>query len=252
MSKQGGKNKGRACEDQWYLSFDCATKSFAFALLRIREHPDVKARGDAIVKTLLSGDLPKSREMMRRLDEESRNCFALAGGGAADLAPGRNDKTIPTVERIRLVKEYLHTKVAQAMKGAEGCPPPDSPRLNVAVEFQMGPNSKSRTVAITLIAHFSRANVFLVGPAYKNKLWYPSRPDIRHCFFVQKYKSLYTANKNHAKALYFEHIAKIFGHLDGKVLKSVPDRFRKDFSDSVLQILGFLAYGDIGAASSKF
>lgn len=241
--------------DEWYLSFDCATKSFAFSLLRIRPPPaDLPETLGQVLTAAKAGDLAAMTKAAAAADAATRDCFLLAGGGAVDLVPGKKDRDIPTVERVRAAVAYLEGPVAEALAAAaaDGCPPADSPRLNVPVEFQMGPNAPARTIATVLLTHYARANVFLVGPAYKNKLWYPARPDLRHCHFVEKYSTLYTANKNHAKELYFDHIAKVYGHDKGKVLAKIPTKLRKDFSDTVVQVLGFRAFGDIERAAEKF
>jgi hypothetical protein len=242
-------------QDRWFLSFDCATKSFAFALLRVRGlDPEAPAQAAALAAAAKAGDMATALGLAQDIDDMSRGCLHLAAGGAADLVPGKKNNEIPTVERVRAAMAYLQGPVARALEAAapEGCPARDSPELYVAVEFQMGPNAPARAIAIVLLTHFANARVFLVGPAYKNKLWYPSRPDLRHCHFIERYQTLYTANKNHAKEMYFDHIAPTFGHTEGPVLKSIPVRLRKDFADCVMQVLGFLAYGDLEKAAEKF
>lgn len=237
--------------DRWFLSFDCATKSFAFALLRVRDpDPGIVPKAKALAAAAVAGDVPGALALARELDTETREYLHLAAGGAADLVPGKKDKDISTVERIGAAMAYLRGTVARALQAAaaDGCPAPNSSDLNVAVEFQMGPNAPARTIAVVLLTHFSDANTFVVGPAYKNMLWYPSRPDLRHCFFVERYATLYTANKNHSKELYFDHIGPTFGHAP----QDVPVCFRKDFADCVTQVLGFLAYGNPEKAAEKF
>lgn len=241
--------------DRWFLSFDCATKSFAFALLRVRDpDPGIVPKAEALAAAVKAGDAPGALALAQEMDAETREYLHLAAGGAVDLVPGKKDKDIPTVERIGAAMAYLRGTVASALAAAaaDGCPPPDSRHLNVAVEFQMGSNAPARTIAVILLTHFSDANTFMVGPAYKNKLWYPSRPDLRHCHFVERYSSLYTANKNHSKELYFDHISPTFGHDQGSALEGVPVRLRKDFADCVTQVLGFLAFGDLEKAAEKF
>ena len=86
------KNTDEVTPEGWFLSFDCATKSFAWALVRIRS-PDVirRALGDlspALAEATAKKDVAKLAELstaIRRLDAESRGCFELHAGGAADL-----------------------------------------------------------------------------------------------------------------------------------------------------------------------
>lgn len=238
--------------EKWYLSFDCATKSFAFALMRIRF-----PKYDMITKTQLLSKYFKEdpnnveiNKIIKEIDEETKEFVCLFAGSAVDLIPDKKNNNIPTVERTKAAMKFLKGTVEDAIKNAEkyGCPQYGSPELNVAIEFQMGPNASARTIAIVLLTHYTDSNTFLVGPAYKNKLWYTSRPDLRHCYFIEKYKTLYAANKNHSKHLYFDHISKIFEH----DTKNIPVRLRKDFADCVMQVLGFLSYGDLENAAKKF
>ncbi|GFR88322.1 hypothetical protein ElyMa_002514500 [Elysia marginata] len=251
---QEGAAETKKNRDRWFLSFDCATKSFAFALLRIREPaPDLFARAVAVAAAAAAGGASALQPAIQALNSETREGLYLAAGAAVDLVPEKKNKEIPTVERVGAAVEYLRGPVAKALEAAaaDGCPAWDSPELNVVVEFQMGANAPARAITIVLLTHFAGAHTFLVGPAYKNKLWYRSRPDLKHCHFIERYKSLYTANKNHAKALYFDHIGPLFDHRVD-VLHSVPSRLRKDFADCVLQVLGFLAYGDLEKAAKNF
>lgn len=251
----GAGSDAAAPRDQWYLSFDCATKSFAHALVRVRAPgPGLPAKAAALAAAYRAGDGPGALALARELDAETLGCFHLAGGAAADLVPGKKDQAIPTVERVGATVAYVRGPVAALLAdaAADGCPAFDSPALNVAVEFQMGANAPARTVATVLLTHYADAHTFLVGPAYKNKLWYSSAPKIRHCYYAERYQSLYTANKNHSKDLYFDHLCPAFGHDRGGALARVPRRLRKDFADCITQVLGFLAYGDLENAAEKF
>jgi len=238
----------------WFLSFDCATKSFAFALLRVdealaREGLSPKA---AALAAWLRGDKssPPPEGGGEELDVATRGAFHLAGGGAAALVPGTPAAKIPTVERVRAVQAYIRGPVREALTAAaaEGCPPPDSRRLHVLIEYQLGSNSRARTVSSVLLSEYSAASICLVGPALKNKVSFRARPDLAHARFIQKYTTLYAANKNHTKATYFEFLAPLFDHKDLKI----PARLKTDFSDCVMQVLGLLGWGDIQAAATRF
>ena len=215
-----------------YLSFDCATKSFAYALLRVASAPKNEQ--------FLS-------ELFERQAATTGPLFELAAGGACDLTPGRPDRSVSTVERVRAVQRYLRDEVYPQLSHVGHTPA--SPALKVAVEFQMGVNAHSRVVATTLVAAFCDANVFFVGPSLKNRLKVLSRPDLDHHHFLEKYQTTYAANKAHAAALYFDCIAPAFGH----DVKKIPKKFHKDFADSVLQVLGFLCFaGSEKNAETRF
>ena len=244
------RDRGAPPPGKWYLSFDCATKSFAYALVRVTDADSLAPQVSRLQRAAGESSPGRVLDALRALAAASRAGFHLAGGGAADLVPGKKDGSIHTVERVRAVLAYLRGPVAAALAaaGTRGCPPPTSPDLNVIVEFQMGPNARARVVSTVLVAEFAAANVFFVGPACKNKLWYPSRPDLRHCMFIEKYRNLYTANKKHTEALYYDHIAPLFGHPD----LGIPRGMKKDFADAVVQVLGFLSFGAVRNAAERF
>ena len=242
-------------ETRWFLSFDCATKSFAYSLVRVRAPgPELAAIVSRLAQAVQDKDAPTALAMVAAADAESVSYFHLAGGGAVDLVPGRADKSVSSPERINALVRHLRGPVARMLEAAaaDGCPAAASPALNVAVEFQMGANAPARTVAMALLTFYSGANTFMVGPALKNKLWYPAAPKLRISYYYQKYANTYSANKAHSRDLYFEHLAPLFGHDRGAVLKTIPKRFQKDFADSVTQILGILTHGDLATAMTKF
>ena len=82
----------------------------------------------------------------------------------------------------------------------------------------------------------------------KNNISIPSRPDLHIGMYVERYSTKYTANKNQVKDLYFDHIAPTFSH----DTSSIPKKFRKDFADCVIQVLGFIKFGDLETAATKF
>ena len=236
--------KGKRYDEGWYLSFDCATKSLAFSLLRVRRptkawYAAAAAEASEAAAAAAAGEGGAARRLGERLDRESRGLCHLAAGGVVDLCPGRAQKEIGTVERVKALVAFLEGTVAPALAAAAGCPPPSSPALKVAVEYQMVPNEQARKVAVALVTHYAAAGVFLVGPALKNTVAPRGRPDLHHAAFVEKYRSRYTANKRHAEALYHDYVAPLFGHR----VEGVPRERRADFADSVLQVLGWVRRG---------
>lgn len=249
----------------WYLSFDCATKSFAWALVRVADGADVRARlkrlPDLIeeARRIVSGRLSLSDTALDECEgavaavqvalgeaqAAAADLVRVVAGGADDLVPGKKDKEIHGVERIRALKRYLDTVVIPATRAAG---PGVGPGLHVAVEFQMGANFHARAVATALVTVFSECDVFFVGPALKNRITVSSRPDLRHALFIENHSSSYAANKAHAKALlgFFETQ---FPHSPD--LK-IPRALRKDFADCLLQILAFRQFGPVHLAAEHF
>lgn len=231
--------RGEFPPPKWFLSFDPATKSFAWSLLRVWEPPP----GFAARLADPRADPAWARRAVRRL----ATGFHLAAGGTADLVPGVDNRKIPTVRRTRALKKYLREVVLPALAAAEGCPGPDDPALNVIVEFQMGANAKSRIVAHDLVYAFAGANVFHLDAHLKNRVRFADRRDLDHCMFLERYSSSYNANKAHAAAAYFDHLAPLFRH---PTLPTV--KHKKDFADTVMQVLGYLYFGDRAAPEKLF
>jgi len=222
--------------DRWFLSFDCATKSLAFALVRLRD-PAAAVR-EAVAALGRLGPGPKTEALaavVAGLARATREAFHVAGGGATDLCPGVKNAQIPTVARVRALKKYLQGPVAAAL-GAAGVEA--GPRLSVLVEFQLGANAPARTVAAALVMHYAEADVCLVGPALKNKVDVFGGPELQHYHFVEKYSSLYYANKQHTKAMYFGYLLPLFGHSP----PLIPPGMKGDYADAIMQVLGFLQH----------
>lgn len=242
---------------EWYLSFDCATKSFAWALLRLdddagalaeikaRRAADLLADAGRLLATRGGRSADDTLGMLEPLIDEARReleaaleaaggLLTVVAGGAADLVPGIKDKNIPGIERVRALKRYVDAAVWPALE-ASGAP--DDASLRVAIEFQLGANFHARAVATALVTIFVDCSVFFVGPAHKNRVSVSARPDLAHCYFVEKHTSLYAANKAHAKAL-LEVVEEAFPFTLG-----IPKALRKDFADALLQVLAFRKFG---------
>ena len=238
---------------KWYLSFDCATKSLAFCLLAINFQKiskkesillSAQTAADNYIKALQENNKEETEKWaltFAKLRIEARESVRFVAGQVKDLFPGRPDKSIKTIERVRAVKKFVKNCVIPVINAAsqEGCPSTSAPELNVVIEFQFGANAKSRLVKYVLITIFSECNVFIVGPSLKNKVWFPEDIKSKQCFFLEKYAKPYGANKAHA--LYcFEHLEKLF-KWDVPTLDS--PQFKKDLADSCMQVIGFLKYG---------
>lgn len=232
----------------WFLSFDCATKSFAFCLVEVRPAARVEERLELCLEAARSGNLEGVARGVEALEADMRGLFRLEAGGAADLAPGIRDKKVPTVARVRRLLDFLETRVEPALLEAQarGCPAV-GPELHVAVEWQMGANTPSRVIAHALVTRYAAAHVFMVAPTLKNRLRFAERPDLDHCMFVERYARTYTANKEHAKSAY-RYLSGVFAH----ARQPVPAKMEADFADSALQVLGVLLAGDVEGAPLRY
>jgi hypothetical protein len=243
-------NKMSTSRPKWHLGFDCATKTFAFSLSCI------DLEGLLSRKNVILTQLQALREIIRRateqntvsilqktinditpiiaaLDLESKSFIKLLDGETIDLFPNRADSDISMVERLREVSRYVSSRIRPKLNNIV----PKEERLRVVIEFQMGPNAKARAVAAALITIFAEEDVIIVGPTLKNKVFLSEEG--RYCYFAEKYKNSYCANKAHAK-YNFALVEELFGT---KIPLTTPASLRGHIADSFMQVLGYLIYG---------
>jgi hypothetical protein len=232
----------------WHLSFDCATKTFAFSLSRIdldayaaasaqlrrrlEAAREVASRAAALDQPADAARLVAALEVeVPKLAAEVRSYLRLVDGATSDLFPGRPDADISTVERLRAVARYVAQRIRPALRVV-----PADERLRVVIEYQMGANARARAVAAALVALFAEDDVIIVGPSLKNKVAVCAEG--RYCHFAQRYRTTYGANKAHAK-FNFARLEALFG-------TSIPETtpaLRGHIADSLMQVMGYLAYG---------
>lgn len=245
---------------KWNLSFDCATRTFAFSLCRVdlaaaaaatpaalaavaRAHSAVAAARvagaaaggespDAALATVAraSESLDAALASLAGVAAELRSFLRLVDGETVDLLR-RPDREVTTVERLRAVARYTAARVAPAVRRHVGQEP-----LRVIVEFQMGPNARSRAVAAALIALFADNDVVIVGPALKNKV--AACDAGKYCHFAARCTTSYAANKAHAKYNF-----RCFEEYFGSTIPATSLTLRGHIADSFMQVLGYLAYG---------
>lgn len=242
-----------------YLSFDCATKTFAFTVSRV-SLPALRAtaqmRGRAAAARLLleraaarlhSGDSESqqraaaeygmAKDAVGRLDAETRSAIEILDGEVVDLAPGQPDASVGTVDRLRALAQYVERRVRPALAlalapaGGGSARPP-----LVVIEYQMGPNSRARAVAAALVALFAAERIVIVGPSLKNRVAASAAGQYGH--FLQNHRTSYAANKAHAL---FN-----FRTIEAAFPSGVPPTsaaLRGHIADSFMQVLGFILHG---------
>ncbi len=230
---------------RWYLSFDCATKTLAFSLIRVEACPDInemralRARRLLLLNELqmIKSERPENAAKIDRLAEatttlaKETNFITFVDGETVDLFPGRADRNIHTVERVKALSAYVARRIKPSLtkNGATAA--------TLVIEFQMGANAPARTIAAALIAMFASHDTYLVGPSLKNKLEFG--PNGQYYKFVEKYARLYDANKEHTRHN-FAYLEQVFGT---KIPPSQSSRMRGHIADSVMQVLGWIAAG---------
>jgi hypothetical protein len=243
---------------QWYLGFDCATKTFGYSLSRI-DVSDFLTSKEALrkkiaaltelLKRAVKVGAEEAGEIVRRVaqateevDSRTRGFLRFVAGATEDLFPGRKDGSIHTVERIRAVSRYVNQHIIPAL--SQHIPPGEG--LMVIIEYQMGANAPARAIAAALVAIFAEYNVALVGPSLKNKIH--TCEEGRYCYFAERYRRNYDANKAHAK-FNFKKLEETFGTA---IPATRRPSLRGHIADSAMQVLGFLVHGDQENAEAHF
>ena len=237
----------------WFLGFDVATKTFAFSLSRIDLGAYASGRGRIRARALaclevvrragaLGAAAPGLAEAWRllasvapaiaALDAETAGFVRIVDGETADLFPGRADDDIHTVERLRGVVRYVAARVRPAVAAV-----PPGERLQVVIEFQRGANARARAVAAALVTLFAEDDVIFVGPTLKNRV--ATCEEGRYCYFAERYRRTYSANKAHAK-FNFARFEEAFGT---GIPPMHPPSLRGHIADSFMQVVGHLVFG---------
>lgn len=268
--KPAGPPKWARAPPKWYLSFDCATKTFAFCLcrldlaectglararLRLAAVRALMARAQAgRDAACAAGTIEEARALLEAASDaaaaaaeaastlaaELGRVIQIADGGVADLVPGVPDRDIPTVARIQAVVRYVADVVRPALERcAAGAP------RRVVIEYQMGQNAPARVVAAALATLFADEDVTFVGPGLKNSL--ALCEEGRYSHFARRYKTNYDANKAHS-AYNFLYAEKVFGTGVAPTTRAL----RGHIADSFMQVLGLLVNGPSEADSPQY
>lgn len=132
------------------------------------------------------------------------------------------------------------------------------PSYKVLLEYQMGPNDKSRTIGSQILYHYSntdininsqcgeynkdclKRNTFIydieiLGPSLKNKINLDN--DKPHSFFMKKYSKTYDANKAHSKSNFLTWVkSNNIEHM----IKNIKKKNIDDIADSVTMTLAWI------------
>jgi hypothetical protein len=209
----------------YYLSFDCATKSFAYSLSYVDlNNIDIK------YQNLIGHILKEPSQCIKYFDEFKHSIIHLLDGEVIDFFPNISDAKIDTVERIQKISNYVKNTIMPKIKDINIHM---NINIEIFIEFQMGSNHKARMISSALIAIFSEYKVRLINPSLKNKVY--TSEEGKHKHFIKKYSNLYSANKEHAR-YNFCAIENVFG-------SNIPYTKKSDrghIADSFMQVLGYL------------
>lgn len=209
----------------YYLSFDCATKTFAYSLSYV--NLDIDHILKDFIQDLQRGERGELQELLQKYYLKLKSIIYLMDGAVVDFFPNIPDNKINTVDRIQKMSNYIKDTIIPKLN--------DINDIEIFIEFQMGSNHKARMISSALIALFSKYKVRLINPSLKNKVYITEEGKHKH--FIKKYTNLYSANKEHAK-YNFALIENIFK----SDIPQTKKNERGHIADSFMQVLGYLLY----------
>jgi hypothetical protein len=245
-SQPAGKNM--------YLSFDVATKSIAFCIMKTPEnlaskYIALKGRQQRLATQIsefqqllttktcttdellsIDSEITQISEEITSMKQELKEFIIILDASVNNLIPDKKDKDISEVERIKAVVKYYKETLCPVLQNNQL----SADNLVVLIEHQMAPNARARAVCSALVALFADYEVHIVKPIYKNRINLSN--DSHWINFVKQYKTLYTANKKHA-IHNFETLSAEF---------TCALTFKKTqishVSDAFMQVLGYLKF----------
>lgn len=194
-----------------YVSFDVANKSLAIAIVRFECNKTINERlADAFAeyqknkpfKMGLPGTEPLLLEYLKLLEkcnEILSSRFQMEYLNVIDLIPDRKISETSAIERAFFLSRAL-LDIRDKIPISDDC--------QFLVEYQMGPNDKSRAVSSQILlfctsfmesAMEAKMRIKLVGPSLKNKLCIKNDNESYLSHYLAKFKTNYAANKNHTK-----------------------------------------------------
>lgn len=153
-----------------------------------------------------------------------------------DLIPNQKVKETTTIMRTSKLHAYLHNLDNIIIKNTY------SNNCIFLIEYQMGPNDKSRVISSQIMYHFTKYTnntnnqIYLVGPSLKNKIVIGNDNSL-YANFLEKYQTNYTANKNHSKYNFLQ-LLKYLKKED--LTKNILAKNLDDIADSVLMSLAYI------------
>lgn len=176
-----------------------------------------------------------------------------------DLIPGEKIKNTTVITRSNRLKSYLNHIDNIIQDEIYKNKKDNNIPIKVLLEYQMGPNDKSRNVCSQILYNYSRVDdinfksvntavaqidnsdvsysVEIVGPSIKNKINIDKYKD--HQFFLNKYTNKYDANKKHSSHNFLKWIEmKSLEHM----IKKIPKKNIDDIADSVTMSLSWFKY----------
>lgn len=245
------------------LGIDCATKTLGLSIIRYTPEAlmCVSQHASASQADLMS---QVESAMLVNIRAAISKYLQFVYFDVVDLVPGKQLKE--TDRRLRAARLKALLNCIDERYG---------PFDHVLIEYQMGPNDKSREISEAVAYHYAYQSAdyashnlpkrkadstcsaleptleptlegsseakhtltHVVGPSLKQKI--AATKDLAFTKFVQKYASLYTANKAHAKANFIAIIQTLGSAEANKMLKAIPKKDVGNAADATLMIMAW-------------
>jgi len=219
------------------ISIDTATKSMAVSI--IQYNLEINDQIDMLYKTyLVDKKAVTTVAELLQLYVDLLDCVSILLNNriqihylnVVDLIPGQKVSETDVVFRTRQLYAYL-TEIDAVLDKLAG------PKLFL-LEYQMGPNVQSNMISSQLLYHFSKysdAEIKIIGPSLKNKV-YIGGDEAKYHNFLERYKTLYAANKNHTK----HNFLKLMTYLDTHdKITHIKKKNIDDIADSVIMSIAY-------------
>jgi len=224
------------------VSFDCATKSLGVSVInynmQFNEQVNIAYQTYMLAKVACRDIHETLFNYIKLLDKiiyliDTR--INIEYLDVIDVIPGKKVKETDVVERTM----GLYRCLAQLQQSANLS---RDNEYTFLVEYQMGPNDKSRSVAAQIMMFFAKycepyghSTIKVVGPSLKNKVVIGG-DDAHYSNFIEMYTTNYAANKNHAKY----NFLKLLKYLKKEdYIKHIKKSNIDDIADSVMMSIGY-------------
>jgi len=224
----------------YVVSFDPATKSLAVSIMYYNLHivSDIQllylnyvkqknntTYNNANINVLLTSYVT----LLDAVSVLLHNRIKVIKLSVIDLIPNCTLVNSTALQRSAALHDYLHNVLDIDLLGHD---------CIFLLEFQMGPNIKSGTIASQIMYHLIKykCDIQLVGPALKNKVIIGGAASA-YSEFIKRYSTNYACNKAHAKHNLYE----LLRYLNASAsITHIHKKNHDDIADAVLIGLSYV------------
>jgi len=249
---------------KYYLSWDCATKSLAYAYVSIdtsisaqifehykiimgdsyiclmsdlltTEYDIVTAKINNIIQAADAESLKKIKDWYIKLQYIFANFIKIIELSVVDLAVGVSNKNISDNQRITLLGQYL--KTLDNKFGIIDYVLIEQQPVKIGGAHKT--NIYSAMVSHCICYHYLRYNPQFVCPLFKNKICFAEHLELSNV--GRQNDNMYARRKLHSKLNLLYYLAQ-FSNMH--LITGVPKKNYSDTADAFMQILGYIMYSN--------